>query len=372
MGISRCVWWIRRGLWNCIIKVKYRGNKPASIPLPPSRERSILHVPLSQNFPSIPITRITVSDHIPKDERSFVKKIFYKFQMMLNSIFGPNQGNLPPVSGDPDIMLKEAYGKSKRTLFPAPDLPDAFGEDSPDLARLAVAGPYWGYLRATEDGRYEWDLRELSQFEHWPGLRKIGARVVFETDAEGGKLHPALIECELGRVDPAHPEWSQAIRLALCAITTHVSLVRHFNGVHLAIGAKFSIATRNHLPHDHPLCRLLWPHIYGSHYSNDLVTLGQMAPRGDFPMIFSFTHAGMCDLYEQTHANIRFDDYDPVLEAKKNNVIGKEFDTPTYENLIQIFNVFLAHTTQYLRAYYRRDEDLAQDEVLINTHGDSA
>jgi arachidonate 15-lipoxygenase len=351
-------------VWDRIILLKYRKNKPAHIPLPPDKRRYIRSVPLKEAFPSIPITGITVSDHVPKDEANPVNRYFYKFQMWLLSVFGPHQDGLPPVSDDPEVMLRTAYGEAKRKLFPAPKVAEAFRHPSPDVGALAVAGPYYGYLRAVEGNRWEWDLRELGEFEHWPGLYSLGVRAVFQLDARGKSLECVLIECELGQVTPSDPRWELAKKITLCAITTHVSLIRHFNGVHLAIGAKFSIATRNHLPHDHPLCRLLWPHVYGSHYSNDLVTLGQMAPKGDFPKIFSFTHAGMCDLYERTHQGIKFVMYDPVQDALDRGVIEPEFETPGYDNLCTILAVFHEHARNYLYAYYNSDAGLQADEAV--------
>jgi hypothetical protein len=359
-------WAIRRWVWNRIMLFKYKGNKPAHIPLPPERRRYIRSVPLKEIFPSIPITGIMVSDHVPKDEASPAKWNFYKFQTWLLSVYGPHQRGLPSVSDDPDVMLSTAYGKAKRRLFPAPKMPEAFRHSSPDLGELAVAGPYYGYLRPTESNRLVWDLRELGEFEHWPGLYSLGVRAFFELNANGKSLECVLIECELGKITPSDPNWELAKKIALCAITTHVSLVRHFNGIHLAIGAKFSIATRNHLPHDHPLCRLLWPHIYGSHYSNALVTLGQMAPKGDFPMIFSFTHAGMCNLYERTHQLIKFEMYDPTQNPLYQGVMGRKLEIPSYENLCTIFAVLLQHTRDYLCAYYNSDAALKADEAVKN------
>ena len=370
MNLSEIKWVVRRWLWDRIILIKYRGNKPADIPLPPQKGRQIESVPLKEVHPSIPIAGIMVSDHVPKDEVSRVKQYFYMFQMWLTSIFGPQQDGLPPVSDDSEVMLRTAYGKAKRKLFAAPNLPEAFQHGSPNLGRLAVAGPYSGYLRAIDGDHWEWDLRELGKFEHWPGLYSLGVRAIFELDATGKLLECGLIECELGTIRRSDPNWELANKITLCAITTHVSLIRHFNGVHLALGAKFSIATRNQLPHDHPLCRLLWPHIYGSHYSNNLVTFGQMAPKGDFPMIFSFTHSGMCDLYEYTHQKIRFEMYDPIRDASDRGLDGRNFEMPSYDNLSAIFAVFLKHTKNYLYGYYDSDAKLAADEAVKNWIGE--
>ena len=87
--------------------------------------------------------------------------------------------------------------------------------------------------------------------------------------------------------------------------------MRHFNWVHLAGGAQLAIATRNSLPEDHPLFRLLWPYIYGTLQSNDMVTRGQMARGGDFETTFSFTFKGMCELFDDTYQEYRHSVNDP-------------------------------------------------------------
>ena len=84
-----------------------------------------------------------------------------------------------------------------------------------------------------------------------------------------------------------------------------MSLVRPFNWVHLASTAHLAVATRNCLPGRHPLRRLLWPHIYGTQQSNDMVTRGQMVRGGDFDSIFSFPYEEMCRLFDDMYRNFR-------------------------------------------------------------------
>lgn len=355
-------WRARRWLWDRVILIKYKGQKPAKIPIPDQQERELLSVPIRAVIPSIPIEAITMADHVPKDEAKLISRLFYKAQMLLLSVFGPHQDGLPSVSDDPNEMLREAYGESKAKLFPPPKMPLALDGEHPDIGRLAVEGPYAGILATADDGRSYWDFRELGSFEHWPGLYSLGVRAQFETKDGGSALTCTLIECELGTISPGNESWDLATRILLCSVTTYVSLIRHFCGVHLAIGAQIAIATRNRLSQDHPLLRLLWPHIYGSQYSNDLVTLGQMAPQGDFPMIFSFTHRGMCDLFEHMYPRLSVRMYDPTRE--ENRGVSPDVATPAYDTLRPMFDLFLEHTSAYIDAYYESDTALRADEAV--------
>ncbi len=172
-----------------------------------------------------------------------------------------------------------------------------------------MASPYDGYLRATGPDTYEWDLRSLADYDVHPGLVRLGVAVDFVQ--EGGRLRATAIDSELGRSHPGDADWDRSVGLALCAATTHTSLVRHYNWVHLVPGAAFAIATRTALPTDHPVKRLLWPHIFRTQFSNWVTTMGQLSAGGDFESIFSFTREALLRLFDDTHASFDATVIDP-------------------------------------------------------------
>jgi arachidonate 15-lipoxygenase len=226
-----------------------------------------------------------------------------------------------------------------------------------------VAGPYACYLERAPDGGYQWDLTRLARYPHHEGLRSLGVRVRFTVDS-AGRLAAETIECELGVCRPGAPEWGLAKKLALCAATTHVSLVRHFNWVHLAAGGPFAIATRNCLPADHPLRRMLWPHMFRTQYSNQIVTKGQMARGGDFETIFSFTHEGMCALFAESYEEFDIRVLDPARDAERRGIADAPFDRPALANRRALFDVMHAHAARYLGVYYASDAALRKDESV--------
>jgi arachidonate 15-lipoxygenase len=131
----------------------------------------------------------------------------------------------------------------------------------------------------------------------------------------------------------------------------------HFNWVHLAGGAQLAIATRNRLPSNHSLFRLLWPYIFGTMQSNDMVTRGQMAPGGDFETTFSFTFKGMCELFDDTYTQYQHSVNDPETDGNSRRVRGAGFQTPTQDNLEILFNVMHSFVCNYLEIYYPRNPD---------------
>lgn len=347
------MWFFRKTFWNLLGWVKIALNRPLDIPVPTETGRVIKPVPMREAVPAIPIDAIKVChpDEIPHDERAASKTLLYKLQVWLYWAFSPMQSGLPPIDADPQRALKTAFTRLHRTKFAAPELPPEF-LGSPDLGSLAVRGPYACYTERESDGIYKWDLGQLGQYEHHEGLQILGAKVLFKVDPVRRALHAFQIDTALGSVGPLDPSWELSKKIALCTATTHLSLVRHFNWVHLTGGAQLAIATRNRLAPPHPLFRLLWPYLYGTQQSNDIVTRGQMVRGGEFETIFSLSFEGMCRLFEQSHREFPMVVNDPEEDAKRRQIRQQGFDTPTQDNLEAIFTVLHAHARHYLQLYY--------------------
>lgn len=354
------MWTLRKQFWNNIATTKFSRNKPAVIPVPGDDQRKLKPVSLASQFSGIDIPNILVSDHVPDDEANSFIHAFYDFQVAMYTVLSPMEDGLPPIDADPKKALDEAYTNAHRALFPAPVLPDEY-KNRADLGNLAVAGPYACFVEKAPEGGYQWDFRKLDRYEHHEGLRSLGVRVLFRVDEPARRLQAAEIECELGVCKPGDANWETAEKIALCAATTLASLVRHFNWVHLAGGAPLAIATRNSLPANHPLRRLLWPHMFGTQYSNELITKGQMVKVGDFETTFSFTHNGMCKLMEETYNEYDITTLDPTLDAQRRGIKDAGFETPALDNRQANFDVMHAHALAYLRLYYSSDQQLSGD-----------
>lgn len=356
-------WYLRRAFWDFIAWAKFFGAKPVKIKSPPAKWCRIEPKPMIDAIPEVPLRKVMVCPpaDIPADERSW-HTLVYKVLVWFYGVFSPMQAGLPPIDADPRVALKRAFNGPRRTRFHAPELPAEY-LGSPDLGSLAVRGPFACYTKHVKDTTWTWDLCELNDYEHHPGLVKIGARVFFRE--VGGSLQADSIECALSEgkapIKPTDPEWDQACKIALCAASTHLSLVRHFNWVHLAGGAQLAIATRNSLTRNHPLFRLLWPYIYGTQQSNDMVTRGQMAPGGDFETTFSFTFKGMCDLFDATYPQYQHCVNDPEEDGKLRGLNLAGFETPTQRNLQELFDVMHGFICDYLEIYFPRNATRAND-----------
>jgi Lipoxygenase len=357
------MWKLKSLFWNWLLVQKFQFSKPRRVPIPTDTACKIRRIPLVQRYPSIPISNIFVADHIPADETERARLIFCKVEALLYRVFPPKEPNLASIDADPAIAIARAYGDMHQKCFPAPVLPEEY-QGPIDLGYLAVAGPYFCYLQRAPEGGYEWDLRELGRYECHPGLRTLGVRVLFVVDEAARRLVPVEIDCELGRCTPTDPEWQLAQKIALCAATTHLSLVRHFNGIHLALVAQFAVATRNTLAANHPVRRLVWPHVWGTQYSNEIITELFMMKGGDLEEIFSFTHAGLCKLIADTYEQYDIRVIDPSIDVDRRGIIKSEFDVPALENRLAHLDVILSHTYRYLNLYYSSDQDLQEDAQI--------
>jgi len=354
------MWFLRRGFWDFLAWVKFRFAKPVDIKLPPTERWYIEPKPMIKAIPQIQLHNVKVCTRadIPRDERSLRDTIFFDVQVWLYTTWlSPMQPRrLPPIHKNPQLALKRAYRGLRRTLFDPPEMPAEY-LGRPDLGSLAVRGPFACYTTHVDDPTleeeaWEWNLLSLKDYEHQDDLKNIGSRVLFRLDKRRRALQAYHIECALGQITPTDAQWHQACKIALCAASTHLSLVRHFNWVHLAGGAQLAIATRNCLSADHPLCRLLWPYIYGTQQSNDMVTRGQMERGGDFETIFSLSFDGMCKLFDDTYLQYRHIVNDPERDGNSRGVCGAGFDTPTQDNLEALFDTMLQFALNYLKIYY--------------------
>jgi arachidonate 15-lipoxygenase len=356
--MSGARWRARQWFWNHIATFKYDHNHPTPVP-PPVADGPVGLVPLASQYRHIPIERAMVADRIPADERQRVKQVFSRIQALLYRVLSPQQRGLPPVDADSRVALAAAYTAAHRRRFPPPTRPAAV--DQLDLGELAVASPFACYLTANGDGTFGWDLRLLEKFERHPGMRPLGVVVTFEPSGADGPLRATRIDSDAGSCTPSDPGWPVACRLAMSAASTHLSLVRHFGWIHLASGGPLAVATRNHLPPEHPVRRLVWPHVYATQYSNDLITLDQLTNGGDFESIFSLSHRGVSSLIDATIDEFDLGVVDPDVDAARRGVQG--LTSPSIENRRQHHRVFLAHARRYLDCYFD-DDRISADAAM--------
>lgn len=386
MGIWGCLRWrIRRGIWNWIARTKFAKNRPLKIfPVPRSFE-PLVAVPFSRVFPDVEIPSLFVAHAIPADDKRpygqyLKKRLMFGVQRVLYRIFPPMQRGLPMIDADMHAALAQGYrsrhdrvakAAANKACVPRelalhpPVLPlELCGK--PDLGLLAVRGPYAAYLHRVTDDVYEWNLEPLadSTVVCHEGLYQPWARVRFQRDPGARTIRATEIHTELGAARPGDAAWPLAERIALCAVTTHTGLVRHWNWLHLMAGESLAIAARNAFRPHHPICRFLWPHLYGTQQSNRFGNAAQLVPRGDFEQTYSVTHEGLCALLESSAKEFLLEMGHPRLDAQRRGLADCGLELPTQANLETLFRVMHRHAQRYVGLYYSQDAEVQADEAL--------
>ncbi len=356
----------RQRIRNALTRSKFQFVEPLPIP-PPSDDEEVGAIPFSQRYPTIPIAGLEVADRYPKDEYDgLVFRIIRAEERFgaLTAALRPPRRAPRPIDADPRRALDAAYPASYRRLYRTPSRPHEY--DPVDLGRLAVASPYAYLLDVDPNGRVQWDLTRLGEFELHGALRSPAVLVEFEVDADRRALKATRISSELGTSAPGDHDWDRAQRLAMCAAATHATLVRHFNWIHLVCGERFALATHQCLPVGHPVRELVQPHIYLTHFGNRIVTPMQLQPGGDFESIFSYTHAGVCSLFEATapEFDLRFMEPDREMEVRGLDGLAGAIDLPAVDNRRRLMDVIRRHARSFLDVDFDRDAAIADDEPL--------
>jgi arachidonate 15-lipoxygenase len=89
-----------------------------------------------------------------------------------------------------------------------------------------------------------------------------------------------------------------------------------------------------------------------------------MGKGGDFESIFSFTHRGMCELFDATAGRFDLGAINPITDAARRGVDGVGLVAPAQENRTALYAVFLEHARRYLALYYASDDAVGNDAEL--------
>jgi arachidonate 15-lipoxygenase len=219
-------------------------------------------------------------------------------------------------------------------------------------------------LERVDGDRYRWDLSVYRGREVHPGLVELGAVVDFERTAGTGELVATRVDTALGTATPGTAGWRRATRLAMCTLTTHTAMVRHFNWLHVNAGPVLEAATRNRLPAHHPVRRLLWWHVFGTHAGNELVTEVLMSAGGEFDSIFSLTHRAKCELFEATREDFDLSFANPRVDAAARGVDDGELATPALDQWTELYDVMHRHVSRVLERAYPHADSITNDQAL--------
>lgn len=85
---------------------------------------------------------------------------------------------------------------------------------------------------------------------------------------------------------------------------------------------------------------------------------------GDFESVFSFTHAGLCRLFDDSYGQYDILVMDPVADAEQRGILKGGFPLRYLDNRQAHYEVFHAHAQRFLRLHYESDDALRADGAV--------
>lgn len=233
------------------------------------------------------------------------------------------------------------------------------------FARTLVQGPPAGDLRQEGD---VWvvDCSVLALAEMREGCAPLGVKVAIHVDEQG--VRPAWIQKQDGtKVTPDQGEaWKVARIIAGAALQTYVGMVRHVLNLHYIAGQSLSVLVHNLLPFEHPVHRMLWPHVAGTLFVNWGASVNFVGPHTIGVHNYAPSWNGWKTLIPAGWKAFTWEDYDiPDVYARRGTdaLIAKGL-YPFGEDATLIWNVYRGYVDDYLGLYYADDAAVANDQVL--------
>jgi hypothetical protein len=119
-------------------------------------------------------------------------------------------------------------------------------------------------------------------------------------------------------VTPDMKEWSHAKWVWKCSVLVGVTLKDHLVGVHFEVANSLAVTTLEALPADHPVRRLLLPHIYGTPTINAGAAITLATENGILHHAVALTWPALSEAFVASRAALRAEPFwhDEHLSAR--------------------------------------------------------
>lgn len=206
-----------------------------------------------------------------------------------------------------------------------------------------------------EDAAYVVDLAWMSGLPVRPGNEPLGACAYFAADR-------TLLRIYTGHDDTMHAPgddlWEHAKWHWRCSVFAYVTVASHLGGLHFTCSELMLQATREELPADHALRRLLKPHVFGVSTINASAGL-VLAPEGGVAnRLWPFTFEGLATLLTRGVTHATFETFPATMAAKDIQDLGDSY--PYATDGLALFAICEKYAQEYIDLYFP-NETIAQD-----------
>jgi hypothetical protein len=262
-GFRRADWAVRKFVWSLIwsttVAYRYRPRRPWK----PRREKPIGMVPPTARHPDFKAEVLRFPDSVPLQEASFGSDLWVETLHLLQDIYPIMVPHQERASNDPEGRLNEAYPRLFRWVRKPPrwhpDLVQASAKTNL-LGALAVGGPFAKLLQCidAERGLYAIDLSHMQEYPVRDGLMRLGCRINYHV--RDGEMMVTDLVYAGESVRPGEPRWALIEQIAMASLVTHLTVWRQGMEYHASGLASFPAVSYG-LPPDHPIRRLMTPHM---------------------------------------------------------------------------------------------------------------
>ncbi len=191
-----------------------------------------------------------------------------------------------------------------------------------------------------------------------------GARAIFASQA--GALRPVAIQVEPGApvVTPGEGwDWQLARYCFQVADANVHETMEHLGSTHMVVEA-VAVAARRQLASDHPLRRLIEPHIAGTFAINNSAKTSLVAPGGVIDRVFAARIDVAAGLVRAAIDGFVLQDRAPRRELRSRGVEDPSLVYPYRDDVSAVYEVIERFAEGYVRLYYASDAVVAEDTEL--------
>jgi hypothetical protein len=363
-AFRRVDWAIRKSFWSLLwaatIAYRYRPRRPWT----PRLEKPIAMVSPTVRHPDFKADVLRFPAAVPLAEASFSSDLWVEMLHFFQDLYPIAVPHQDRASDDPEIRLQQTYPRVFRWVRNPPkwhpDLVEASARHNL-LGTLAVGGPFAKLLQCVDadKGLYAIDLSYMYKYAVRPGLMRLGCRINYEL--RNGELVATDIVYAAETVKPGEPRWDLVQQIAMASLVTHLTVWRQGMEYHASGLASFPAVTFG-LPPEHPIRRLLTPHVLDttsiSYYTH--LTLR----RNGFDVTgFAFALDALFQYYNDGARDFDLSRLDIRIDQKRRG-IPDTLHYPYYTQALRYYELFESYVRAYVDHYYPTDESVTGDAAL--------
>ena len=362
---------LRADFWNAIFHIAFQGRSNRFNPLDGNPNQHDGGMVEWKHFcAQTPFSGAFTTKKLPKAERSIISSFEISFINHLMKWIPMSYPNLPSIPADPEALMK--FFPNSLPIWAKPVLPNEIKDSARHhdvLGALMLFGPFSTYIQRTGFYNFELDLSRFESIPTKPGLKKLGGKAYFCYNPYSQEMETNLIQTQ-DEVCTNHfvsRDWDLMQKRILGALHTDLIAIKHLTNTHLCLAGTVASVTYHFLTEDHPIKRMLHPHINDTLFINNKHTKLLTSHKSSFlPLVFSYELPEIIQLINNGIKNfdIRTMDFEEDLKMRGFNINHLGIAYPYADNAGSLWRIIKIYATDYVNAIYPDDTKLAQDVQL--------